>query len=82
MVVGAVMVPRSLHDVSDDACVRMTNPYREDDARWATRNSEVLEAKRDRVEGPACLRCYMRGVALHPTLGMCEPCCEHEGVTR
>lgn len=32
--------------------------------------------RRDHAEGPHCLACYTRGVALHPVLGMCETCCE------
>lgn len=31
-------------------------------------------------EAPDCLRCHIRGVALHPDLGLCEPCAKHEGV--
>ena len=69
---------RSLHDVSDGVVAAVCRDTQREALDAIVRNSRIL----DQTVGPACLRCYMRGVALHPTLGMCEACCRHEGVTR
>ena len=68
---------RSLHDVTDDVCVKMTR--HEQFAAEVLYDVEPVVSLA-RTGGPPCLRCYVRGVALHPVLGMCESCCEHEGV--
>ena len=84
---------RSLHDVSDaeavlEDAVEAARGIYEDDSSWWLREQERQQAALDlqrtkerftyRGES-ACVRCYAR-VELHPVLGMCESCCEHEGV--